>query len=49
MEQAVELAVAMRDEPVVMADDYADRIVSVKLVKIIQSYTHIVNKTVWLK
>lgn len=51
VEQAVELAVAMRDnsEPVVMAEDYADTNVSVKVTKIIQSYTHIVNKTVWLK
>ena len=51
VEQAVELAVAMRDnsEPVVMAEDYADTNVSVKVVKLIQSYTHIVNKTVWLK
>jgi len=29
--------------------DYADENVSVKVVKIIQSYTHIVNKTTWLK
>ena len=51
VEQAVELAVAMRDnsEPVVIAEDYADTNVSVKVTKIIQSYTHIVNKTVWLK
>ena len=51
VEQAMELAVAMRDagEPVVMPDDYADENVSVKVVKIIQSYTKIVNETVWLK
>ena len=50
-EQAMELAVAMRDnhEPVVMAEDYADTNVSVKVVKLIQSYTKIVNETVWLK
>lgn len=50
-EQAVELAVTMRNnnEPVVMADDYEDKNVSVKVVKIIQSYTEIVNKTVWGK
>ena len=51
VEQAMELAVAMRDnhEPVVMAEDYADTNVSVKVVKLIQSYTKIVNETVWLK
>ena len=51
VEQAMELAVAMRDnaEPVVMAEDYADLNVSVKVVKLIQSYTKIVNETVWLK
>ena len=49
--QAVELAVMMHEnkEPVVEASDYADANVSVKVVKLIQSYTHIVNKTVWLK
>lgn len=51
VEQAVELAAAMRDnqEPVAMADDYTDINVSAKVIKIIQSYTHIVNKTTWLK
>ena len=51
VEQALELAAAMRDngEEAAMAGDYADANVSVKVVKIIQSYTHIVNKTVWLK
>ena len=50
-EQAVELSVSMRNnnEPLVMADDYEDKNVSVKIVKIIQSYTEIVNKTVWRK
>ena len=49
--QAVELATAMYEngEKVVEAEDYADENVSVKVVKLIQSYTHIVNKTVWLK
>lgn len=49
--QAVELAVSMYEngEPVVTAEDYADSNVSVKVVKIIQSYTGIVNKTIWLK
>lgn len=51
VEQAVELAIEMKknDEEVVMAEDYADTNVSVKVVKLIQSYTEIVNKTVWGK
>lgn len=51
VEQAVELAVSMHNnnEEVIIADDYSDTNVSVKVVKIIQSYTDIVNKTVWLK
>ena len=51
VEQALELAVSMRDnkEEVVMAEDYADTNVSVKVVKIIQSYADIVNRTVWGK
>ncbi len=51
VQQAMQLAVAMRDnaEPFVMAEDYADTNVSVKVTKIIQSYAKIVNETVWLK
>ncbi|MGX8832907.1 non-hydrolyzing UDP-N-acetylglucosamine 2-epimerase [Amedibacillus sp. YH-ame6] len=51
MEQSLELAVSManNNEEVVMAEDYADTNVSVKVVKIIQSYYSIVNKTVWMK
>lgn len=51
VERALDLAVAMREnnEEVVMAEDYADTNVSVKVVKLIESYTKIVNKTVWLK
>ncbi len=51
VEQAMNLAVSMYDagEPYVMAEDYADENVSVKVVKIVQSYTKIVNETVWLK
>lgn len=51
VEQAVELAVTMREnhEETAMAADYTDTNVSVKVVKLIQSYTKIVNKTVWLK
>lgn len=51
VEQAMELAVAMQDnkEETVLPHDYIDTNVSVKVVKLIQSYTHIVNKTVWGK
>ena len=51
VERAIELAVSMREngEPYVVAEDYADTNVSVKVVKLVQSYTHIVNKTIWLK
>jgi UDP-N-acetylglucosamine 2-epimerase len=51
MIQAVELAVAMEKnhEPSAMPLDYMDTNVSIKVVKLIQSYTHIVNKTVWDK
>lgn len=51
VESATELAVAMYDnkEEVVMSPDYEDTNVSVKVVKIIQSYTDIVNRSVWLK
>jgi len=49
VEQAVELAVAMFEngEEMVMAEDYGDTNVSVKVVKLIQSYAKIVNITVW--
>lgn len=51
VEQAVEIAVAMHEngEETVMAEDYADTNVSVKVVKLIQSYAKIVNITVWGK
>jgi len=51
VEQAIDLAVAMRanKEPVVLAPDYRDENVSVKVVKIVQSYTKIINKFVWGK
>lgn len=51
VEQAIELATEMyeNNEGVVESPDYADENVSAKVVKLIQSYTHIVNKTVWLK
>ena len=51
VEQAMELAVAMRDnaEPTAPVEDYADENVSAKVIRIIQSYTPIVNETVWRK
>ena len=51
IEQSLELSVSMEKnkEEIVMAEDYADTNVSVKIIKIIQSYTDIVNRTVWLK
>lgn len=47
--QAVELAVAMHEnqEKTFQADDYADDNVSVKVVKIIQGFTNVVNRTIW--
>ena len=49
--QAAELAIAMRKakEPRAMPADYADANISAKVVRIIQSYTPIVNQAVWLK
>lgn len=51
VEQAIELAKVMRknNEPTILAPDYMDENVSVKVVKIIQSYTKIINKLVWFK
>lgn len=46
--QAVELALATRGaEPRTIPPDYVDTNVSLKVVKLIQSYTKIVNRTVW--
>jgi UDP-N-acetylglucosamine 2-epimerase (non-hydrolysing) len=49
--QALDLAVSMynNNEKLAMADDYIDTNVSVKVVKIIQSYAKIVNMTTWRK
>lgn len=49
--QALEMAVSMRDnrEKMELPDDYHDGNVSVKVVKLIQSYAKIVNETVWAK
>jgi len=51
IEAAIELAVAMRDrvEPVALPLDYADTNVSIKVVKIIQSYAKIIDRVVWGK
>ena len=49
--QAVDIAVSMNEngDLGLTVPDYADENVSVKIVKIIQSYTGIVNKMVWRK
>lgn len=51
VQQAAELAIAMQrnGEPRAMPLDYEDTNVSAKVIKLIQSYTPIVNETVWLK
>lgn len=51
VEQAVELARAMKknNEVTLSTTAYADNNVSIKVVKIIQSFTKIVNKNVWGK
>jgi UDP-N-acetylglucosamine 2-epimerase (non-hydrolysing) len=51
IEQALELAAAMRrnGESSAEVDDYSDANVSVKVVKIIQSYAKVVNITTWGK
>ena len=51
MVQAVKLSRSMweKEEKTYVANDYHDDNVSVKVVKIIQSYTEIINKDVWRK
>lgn len=51
IEQAIELSRAMKhnNEPTLLAPDYVDTNISVKVVKIIQSYTKIVNQVIWRK
>ncbi len=51
VEQAAELAIRMFEahEPYVESGDYADANVSVKVIRLIQSYAKIVDQTVWLK
>lgn len=49
--QSIEMAVSMKNnkEPYILAEDYNDENVSIKVVKLIQSYTPIVNETIWRK
>lgn len=49
--QSIELARSMKNnnQPILLADDYSDKNVSAKVVKIIQSYTRIINQVVWKK
>ena len=49
--QAIELAVSIREDgdAFELNADYSQQNVSLKVVKILQSYTDIVNRTVWLK
>ncbi|MEO6513732.1 MAG: UDP-N-acetylglucosamine 2-epimerase (non-hydrolyzing) [Candidatus Saccharimonadales bacterium] len=51
IEQAIDLSRELKNnnESVVLADDYHDKNVSIKVVKLIQSYTKIINHTVWRK
>lgn len=49
--QSIDMAVSMKrnEEPYVVAEDYEDTNVSLKIVKLIQSYSKIVNMVVWKK
>ena len=49
VEQATKLAIQMKKDGAkgTLSKDYEDTNVSAKVIKIIQSYTHIVNKNVW--
>ena len=51
IEQAMELAIAIKEnhEPTASIPDYIDTNVSIKVVKIILSFTEIINKVVWGK
>ena len=51
VEQAIELSIAMQanNETMVLAPDYVETNVSVKVVKIIQSYAKIIDEVVWGK
>lgn len=49
--ESIELARSMKqnNEPILLASDYTDKNVSAKIIKIIQSYTKIINQVVWKK
>ena len=49
--QAVETAIAMNEngDCGIPVPDYVEELVSTKVVKLIQSYTGVVNKMVWRK
>lgn len=51
IEQALEIAINMNENKLnnILPSDYLDINISDKVVKLIQSYTHVVNKTVWGK
>jgi UDP-N-acetylglucosamine 2-epimerase (non-hydrolysing) len=51
VEQAIDMSAAMfeNQEPMGYPRDYQDENVSIKVVKLIQSYTDIVRRTVWLE
>ena len=51
IEQAIELSRELKNnnEPWLLADDYRDTNVSLKVVRIIQSYTKIINRVIWRK
>lgn len=47
--QATELAIAMHEnrEPALEASDYSDENVSIKVIKLVQSYADVVNRVIW--
>jgi len=51
IEQAIEMSRQMKEnnEPTVMSPDYIDTNVSIKIVKIVQSFTKIINQVIWRK
>ena len=51
VEQAIDMAVAMRKNNEILGypRDYQDENVSIKVVKLIQSYTDIIRRTIWLE
>ncbi|MCL2057171.1 MAG: UDP-N-acetylglucosamine 2-epimerase (non-hydrolyzing) [Oscillospiraceae bacterium] len=47
--QAVEMATALKDAPRADVPDYDDENVSIKVCKIIQGYTDVINRMIWRK